>query len=162
MASPKQRRFAGVLAMNQGRIVLVREEYPTWGGSFWTIPSGMVELHETPAEAAARELAEEAGVSVAPGDLHLVTTSSVCLDGDLVLAWNFSVAVDDGALVVRDPDHLVQEAGWFTKSEAARLLADLPYRPIVEPALASLLGKAGNGAHWSYDAPDAIPVVTHH
>jgi 8-oxo-dGTP diphosphatase len=160
MTLPKERRFAGVIAMTQERVILVREEYPTWGGSFWNIPSGMVEAHETPAEGAARELAEEAGVDVVPAQLRLVSTSSVCFGGDRVLGWNFAAAVDDGPLAVRDPDDLVQEARWFTRSDAAKLLADLPYRPLAEPICATLLGTAEAGTHWSYNAPDAGPTVS--
>lgn len=66
-----QPRFAGVLAYHQGRVVLVREEYPRWGGAFWNIPSGGIEDRETPREGACRELAEETGLIVAASDLVL-------------------------------------------------------------------------------------------
>jgi 8-oxo-dGTP pyrophosphatase MutT (NUDIX family) len=59
-------RYAGVLAFHDHRVVLVREAYPTWGGEFWNVPSGRVEDAETPAEGAARELAEETGLVVPP------------------------------------------------------------------------------------------------
>jgi 8-oxo-dGTP diphosphatase len=160
MAVPRERRFAGVLARNQGQIILVRESYPAWGGSFWNIPSGRVEADETPAEGAVRELAEEAGVELIPAHLRLVSTSSVCLDGDRALAWNFTAAVNDSPLEVRDPDDLVEEARWFPTRVAAKLLADLPYPPLVDPVLAVLLGEETEQLHWSYEAPDANPVVT--
>jgi 8-oxo-dGTP pyrophosphatase MutT (NUDIX family) len=43
-------RYASVLAFHASRVVLVREEYPTWGGEFWNVPSGGVEEGETPVE----------------------------------------------------------------------------------------------------------------
>jgi 8-oxo-dGTP diphosphatase len=55
-------RFAGVLAFHEGRVVLVREQYPAWGGQFWNVPSGRVEDGESFAQGAARELAEETGL----------------------------------------------------------------------------------------------------
>ena len=160
MTLPRERRFAGILAINQGRVILVREEHPHWGGAFWNIPSGMVEADESPAEGATRELAEEAGVVVAPDSLHLLSTSSVAIADDVVFAWNFEVAVGNEVLVVNDPDNLVQQAAWFTIGEAARLLADLPYKPICEPILAGLAGSDHRPTHWSYTSPDANPIVT--
>ncbi len=69
------RRVAGVIAVHDARIVLVRECHERWGGAFWNIPSGMVESRESPTLGAARELAEETGLLATPGDLHLVGTS---------------------------------------------------------------------------------------
>lgn len=154
MTLPTERRFAGVLAINQGRVILVREEHPHWGGAFWNIPSGMVEADETPAEGAAREFAEEAGVDVAPAHLQMLSTSSVQIGSNVVFAWNFKVAVENEALAMNDPDNLVQEARWFAISQAAMLLADLPYRPTSEPVLAALVGRDRRRMHWSYAAPE--------
>lgn len=113
MTFAPQRRFAGVLAHHDGAVILVRESHERWGGEFWNIPSGMVEAHETPAEGAARELAEETGLVVRPRILRLRTTTSVVVDGDRVHSWNFEVEVDDPTVRVRDPDLLIQEARWF-------------------------------------------------
>lgn len=52
------RRYAGVLAFHGDSVALVRESCPTWGGSYWNVPSGSVESGEDPATGAARELAE--------------------------------------------------------------------------------------------------------
>lgn len=155
-----ERRFAGVLAQHHCRIVLVREYHPRWGGAFWNIPSGMVEVVETPAEGAVRELAEETGLHVAPSELRLVTTSSTNLDGVSFHAWNFTVDVDQDGIEVNDPDGLVQEARWFALDEAVQLLACLPYRPLSEPAIAILTGAARAGTHWAFDSPELSPRIT--
>jgi 8-oxo-dGTP pyrophosphatase MutT (NUDIX family) len=157
---PSERRFAGVLAYHNGSVVLVREQHQRWGGVFWNLPSGMVEAHETPAEGAARELAEETGLQVAPSDLCLRSTSSTVVNGATLQAWNFDVDVERPEIVVSDPDLLVQEARWFPVAAAIELLRSLPYRPLAEPAVAILTGTAADGAHWQFSSPEADPVVT--
>jgi 8-oxo-dGTP diphosphatase len=160
MSELSQPRYAGVLAEHRGQVVLVREEYPRWGGPYWNIPSGRVEDHETPDEGACRELAEETGLIVAAPDLVLVGTSSVASPGKLSRAWNFAVVVGDPTLAVADPDGLIQDARWFPVHEAAVVLRELPYRPLSEPAVAFLGGQVEKGGHWAYSDPDSEPTVT--
>jgi 8-oxo-dGTP diphosphatase len=160
MRAQSQPRYAGVLARYGDQVVLVREEYPAWGGAHWNIPSGRVEEHETPDQGACRELAEETGLLVAPADLVLVATSSVVSPGKVSHAWTFEVAVDDPVLNVQDPDGLIRDARWFGIGEAAAVLRQLPYRPLSEPAVAVLDGRAENGGHWTYSSPAADPVLT--
>lgn len=54
-----------IVALDCDELVLVRQTRPGAGG--WTVelPSGCIEPGETPAEAAARELAEECGLAAA-------------------------------------------------------------------------------------------------
>jgi 8-oxo-dGTP diphosphatase len=160
MALPPERRFAGVLAHHAGDVVLVRERYEGWGGPFWNVPSGMVESHETPAEGAARELAEETGLVVLPGDLRLRTTTSVVIDRDQLDSWNFEVDVDDPVLRTQDPDRLVQEARWFPVAEAVARLRLLPYRPLADPAIATLTARLAGVTHWTFTSPEADPHVS--
>lgn len=155
-----ERRFAGVLAHHGGQVILVLEHHERWGGQFWNVPSGMVEAHETPAEGAARELAEETGLTVLPRHLRLRTTTSVDVDGDLVRAWNFDVHIDEPTVRVQDPDRLVQQASWFPVEEAIARLRRLPYRPLAEPAIATLAGALTGMRHWTYRSPDADPELS--
>lgn len=160
MTAPSQQRYSGVLARYGDQVVLVREEYPAWGGAYWNIPSGRVEEHETPDEGACRELAEETGLLVTPADMLLVATSSVVSTGKVSHAWTFTVPVEDPSLDVQDPDGLIQEARWFAVVEAAAVLRHLPYRPLSEPAVAGLERVAKDVAHWAYSGPEAEPVLT--
>jgi 8-oxo-dGTP diphosphatase len=153
-------RFAGVVAYHCGRVVLVREEYPRWGGAYWNIPSGRIEDHETPREGACRELAEETGLVVAPTSLCLQSTCEVAGTDKINRAWNFTVDVDDPTLGIRDPDGVIEEARWFSAGQATRLLRALPYRPLSEPSVALLTCEVRPGTHWAYASPAEDPVVT--
>ncbi|WP_244246934.1 NUDIX domain-containing protein [Nocardioides euryhalodurans] len=68
------RRFAGVgLVDRQGALLLQeRDEHPLLDPERWGFPGGHLEPGETFAQGAARELAEETGVLLAPDDLVLV------------------------------------------------------------------------------------------
>ena len=160
MTLPSERRFAGVLAHHNGEVILVRESHKRWGGEFWNLPSGMVEAHETPAEGAARELAEETGLVVPVRSLRLRTTTSVVVDGVPLHSWNFEVEVEDPTVQVQDPDLLVQEARWFARDHAIALLRLLPYRPLAEPAVATLITEATGTTHWTFASPEAAPHVS--
>lgn len=161
MTLPPQRRFAGVLARHNGEVVLVRESHVRWGGEFWNVPSGMVEARETPAQGAARELREETGLIVSSRSLRLRTTTSVVIDGEEVHSWNFEVEVLDPTVEVDDPDALIQEARWFPVDEAIERLRLLPYRPLAEPAIATLDARAAAPlTHWTFASPEADPRIS--
>jgi 8-oxo-dGTP diphosphatase len=157
----EERRYAGVIAIHDERIVLVRERQERWGAqAFWNIPSGAVESDESPACGAVRELAEETGLVVTSDDLRLVGTSSTTHEGHRSLAWNFTTFIDNPTLSVDDPDNSVMEARWFTRDEAIALLRRLPYRPLCEPVVGYLTDSVEPGSHWLFDGADADPVVT--
>jgi len=68
----RYRRTEGAHALvrdAEGRILVVRTTYLGIG---WTLPGGHVERHETPHQAAAREVAEETGLTIRIDRLLLV------------------------------------------------------------------------------------------
>lgn len=140
-----------MLPIHGDSVALVREEYKTWGGSFWNIPSGAVESNESPAEGAARELLEETGLRVAPEQLQLVSTSTSRFEGSESQAWNFTARIEEPALQSDDPDGLIQDVRWFARQDAIAELGLLPYAPLREPAVAYLRGDAGLGTDWLYE-----------
>ncbi|GLX00044.1 NUDIX hydrolase [Microtetraspora sp. NBRC 16547] len=57
-----------LLTDDQDRVLLVKPNYRP----YWAIPGGIVEANEAPHECAAREIAEELGLTVQVGDLLVV------------------------------------------------------------------------------------------
>jgi 8-oxo-dGTP diphosphatase len=124
---------SGVVHDDRGRILVLRHRY--WSAAAWGLPGGYMKAGETPAEALAREVREETGLSIRDvrtvetlwglrlrAEVHLsacvVEGDAVAVDGGEVLAGRF-VAVNDlpaGML----PAHRRRVAIW----QAARDRAD--------------------------------------
>ena len=59
-----------VIVEREGKVLGVRQHRPPIDRATWELPAGLIDPGETPSQAAARELAEEAGLG---GTLDLVT-----------------------------------------------------------------------------------------
>ena len=55
-----------------GRVLLQRRPKPRAHGGLWEFPGGKIEAGETPVDAAAREINEELGLTIAPAALEAV------------------------------------------------------------------------------------------
>ena len=152
-------RFAGVLARFERQVVLVREEYISWGGAYWNIPSGRLEGTRPLLRAPAGSWQRRQDWSFRSLGLFSRARLPLRVRTQVSQAWNFTVDVDDPALRVSDPDGLIQDARWFSAEEAVRLLVALPYRPLSEPAVAILTGKVSVGTHWEYSDPTGDPII---
>jgi len=58
----------GVIALEAGRILLVKRKYPPRAG-LWSLPAGFMEYGEDPRQCAVREAYEETGLRIVPGPL---------------------------------------------------------------------------------------------
>ncbi len=104
---------AGVAVVGEEGVLLGRRSIEPGTGT-WSVPGGHLEAEEPPAAGAARELAEETGLRVAPEDLTLLDTfHSETGEGKYVVSTGFVVrrAATEGTA---RPGRETAEVGWFT------------------------------------------------
>jgi ADP-ribose pyrophosphatase YjhB (NUDIX family) len=75
------------------RLLWVQRAQPPQLGK-WAIPGGFLECGETLAEGAARELYEEAGVILPPGNMQLYMTGSITFINQMYAGFRATVATD--------------------------------------------------------------------
>lgn len=96
---PTKRVAADCLFTDQaGRLLVLEPPYK----STWDLPGGLVERDESPRLAAQREVREEIGISVEPGDLLAVDWVSQTGDFTEIVAFLF----DGGVLAPADIDQI--------------------------------------------------------
>lgn len=100
-----------VVRDDAGRLLLVRRGHPPGLGR-WSLPGGRIEPGETPAQAAAREVAEETGLTVTVGDL--LATVQI---GDY-LVHDFAATVTGGELSAGDD---ASDVRWCSLADAELL-----------------------------------------
>jgi ADP-ribose pyrophosphatase YjhB (NUDIX family) len=106
----------GALAVHDGRVLLVRHD------DQWLLPGGMLEPGETPAEGAARETREEAGIDVRIDALAAIAEQTFT-DGDDAFVFHFAVfdAIPETTDLTDDPgltDEAIAEAAWHSSLPA--------------------------------------------
>ncbi|MGK5557998.1 NUDIX domain-containing protein, partial [Actinomadura kijaniata] len=114
--------------------LLVKPSYRT----YWQLPGGLVEHDEPPQQAAARELGEEAGLSIGVPD-RLLVVHWMPARGDRpapMLNWIFHAPVVHGGPQVVSPGEIsdVQFVSW-DKAEAMLSEEDVPRLPAARRAL---------------------------
>jgi 8-oxo-dGTP pyrophosphatase MutT (NUDIX family) len=116
---PEETRFAdapvgyGLVALwHAGRLLLVHVRHR----DCWELPGGGIEAGETPREAAARELREEAGQTVAPAGLRFAGFARTALPDRRVL---YGAVYDAEAAHVADftPNDEVAAIHWWDLNE---------------------------------------------
>ena len=119
-----------------GRVLMQQRPVHRAHGGLWEFPGGKVEAGEGPSAALVREISEELGLAVAPGDLfpisfaaHEPTGEAQIAERPLVLLlygcrhWQGTPVCEPGAALV-----------WATPDK----LAKLPMPPLDRPLLAAL------------------------
>jgi 8-oxo-dGTP diphosphatase len=111
----------GAIVLDGGRVLLVRRGQPPLAGR-WSLPGGMLELGETTAEAARREVAEECGLQIRVGELAGILDRVVRdAEGRVRYHWvlvDYVATVESGELcAASDAD----EAQWVEVDEVERL-----------------------------------------
>lgn len=129
---------AALMTDQQGRILVQQRPEGTAMAGLWEFPGGKIEPGETPEFALARELHEELGIDVKPGDCLPLTFASAALGRKHLVLLLFRCARWQG-----EPCALHASALRWASVDDLYLLpmppADLPLLPII----AQLLGRAG-------------------
>ncbi|MDW4572957.1 NUDIX domain-containing protein [Microbacterium sp. M3] len=108
---------AAVILNQHDELLLVRKA----GTTAFMQPGGKPEPGETPSETLSRELLEELGLSVAPGEMRplgLFTAAAANEPGFLVVADVFAADIGDQVPVI---DAEIEELRWVGRREAASL-----------------------------------------
>ena len=131
----KARLASFVIFEHDGKILLARRFNTGYSDGFYQMPSGHVEEHEYPSEAAIREMKEEVGVDIEPKDLipihisHRINTNSA---GDYV-DFFFKTSKWSGEIRIAEPDKC-DELIWVA-------MDDLPENtvPVIREVVAHIL-----------------------
>jgi ADP-ribose pyrophosphatase YjhB (NUDIX family) len=100
---------AGGLVVRDGRLLLVRRAFEPFKG-WWDVPGGFLEAGEHPVDGVVRELREETGLEVRPGDLFGIYMDRYGADGHPTLNVYYRCEVVGGAERAGDD---AAELGWF-------------------------------------------------
>lgn len=121
-------------ASEPGRILLLRQP----PGKGWGLPAGLLKRREPPIIGAARELAEETGIELSPGDLRpAVPNAVVHAKGWVDVVFEARVPASTTRLIVDGAE--VYEAAWHPldalprlTTPTARLLARYDIGPLAD------------------------------
>ncbi len=130
--------LSAAVALWRGDEILVMKRASGFSSGGWFLPGGRLEAGERPAEAAVRELREEAGILLDPGALALADVMTYTRDGATTAhSLVYNARCPDGAAVVLNAEHAV--ARWYTpEAFVARFLdrATLAAKGVPEDAIA--------------------------
>ena len=104
--------------------ILVMKRAGGFSAGGWFIPGGHVEQGERPVESAARELFEEAGISVEPADLTLVDIMSYETGAGTAHTIIYNGSCADATEAVINDEHIYQR--WMTPEAYIARFLDEP------------------------------------
>jgi mutator protein MutT len=106
---------AGVCINEQNEILMVRG----YDSNAWAIPSGGIEMGETPEECCIREVKEETGYQVEIIDTLFVKETTI--KGIKVKTHYFKVKKIGESQGINDPDNIISSAEWKSPSELQKI-----------------------------------------
>ena len=105
-----------IVADGQGRLLMIKRGHEP-GAGLWSIPGGRIEPGETDAEAVAREMIEETGLTVEVGRL-VGRVRRPGLNGAVIDIRDYAATVTGGTLRAGDD---AADARWVAPAELASL-----------------------------------------
>ena len=124
----------GVVVLRHGSVLIVRRAKPPGIGE-WSLPGGSQELGETLFEAAAREVREETGVTVAPTRVLAAVDNIVRSDtGEIAFHYAIVDIVADWRSGDPTPQDDVSEACWVPIEDAVRRIRFPAARAVIRAA----------------------------
>jgi 8-oxo-dGTP pyrophosphatase MutT (NUDIX family) len=121
----------------RSRILLLRQP----PGAGWSLPAGLMDRGETPAQCAARELGEETGIKLSPDLMRPATPNAIVHTGGQWVDMVFEAEIEPGGELTVDAAEVL-EAAWHRLDSlppltvsTSRLLANYgigPYRDYPE------------------------------
>jgi 8-oxo-dGTP pyrophosphatase MutT (NUDIX family) len=136
LVTPNYTVGAVVLLRNpDGRLLLLRQP----PGAGWSLPGGLLDRHEEPADGALRELEEETGLRLSPDQLVPAHPSAVVTARVQQVDCVFTATVDAAVALDLDPVEVL-EARWYAPESlpwltapTARLLSHYGLGPWAAP-----------------------------
>lgn len=110
---------AGAIAGKGGRWLMHQRPLDKHHGGLWEFPGGKVEADEIPVESLVRELHEELGIAVSPGDCAPAHFAQGWAQDDRtrIVILLYTIAAFSGQAEALEGESV----GWFTPEEIARL-----------------------------------------
>jgi 8-oxo-dGTP pyrophosphatase MutT (NUDIX family) len=137
-AAPSEHSAGGVVVRGTDCVVIVPTRRAANGAKVLALPKGHVDPGETPVQAAAREVREEAGVDTDfAGELGAVRYWYMRNGHRIAKRVDFFLFTYRGGDVA-DHDHEVEEARWIPLREAQRTLTYQGERDMVARALSQI------------------------
>lgn len=126
-----------VVQDSERRLLLVRQSYT----SGWSLPGGLLGRHESPADAAARELVEETGLTIDPDRLRPSLPNALHQADHHWIDFVYFASAEDVAGELQADGTEILEVAWFAtdglpplRSEARSILASVGFfDPLSEP-----------------------------
>jgi 8-oxo-dGTP diphosphatase len=101
----------GCIVVRDGRILMVQSR-----NGYWSTPGGHLDFGESPAECAARETLEEAGVRVTNAEFVAITNDVFEERGKHYVTIWMSAEPESNEVTIHDSAEIA-DAGWFEPSE---------------------------------------------
>ncbi len=153
-----------VVVWEDGRLLLVRQQDPDEGESFWAPPTGAIIAGESLIEAAQRQVQDETGLELTGLRRQLWTSEAVAHSRENhLLCFGVEAAGYLGAIDIDDEEDVILEADFFAPEVAVSLLAEGGSAFVSDPLLAWLEDRDGPQRYWLYkfheDGPEELEIV---